>query len=165
MDNAATGTIINDDLAVIFLPMVVNDYPSSLDLIVEELLVSGSDIELTIKNVGDTAVTDEFWVDVYIDPVVAPTAVNQTIDTLNSDGAVWGITANALPLAPGESLTLRLNDSYFVYSRGLSGGVGGGTAVYAQVDSAHATSSVGAVLESHEWRSEVYNNILAGVAE
>ncbi|MCP4416271.1 MAG: hypothetical protein GY805_06595, partial [Chloroflexi bacterium] len=97
--------------------------------------------------------------------VVVPTAVNQTIDTLNSDGAVWGVTVTALPLAPGESLTLRLNDSYFVYSRGLNGGVGGGTAVYAQVDSAHATSSTGAVLESHERRSEVYNNILAGVAE
>ncbi|MCP5011908.1 MAG: hypothetical protein GY942_18170 [Aestuariibacter sp.] len=101
------------------------------------------------------------------------TAVNQTIDTLNSDGAVWGITATALPLTPGESLTLRLNDSYFVYSRGLNGGVGGGTApmpsqgqaVYAQVDSAHATSSTGAVLESHERRGEPYNNILTDISQ
>ncbi len=50
-------------------------------------------------------------------------------------------------------------------ARGVNGGVGGGTAVYAQVDSAHAASSTGAVLESHERRGEVYNNILAGVAE
>ena len=120
---------------------------------------------MTIKNVGDTAVSDEFWVDVYIDPVVVPTAVNQTIDTLNSDGAFWGVTANALPLMPGASLTLRLNDSYFVMSRGLNGPVAAGTAVYAQVDSANAASSIGAVLESHERRGEAYNNILAAMAE
>ncbi|MCP5098425.1 MAG: hypothetical protein GY943_22980, partial [Chloroflexi bacterium] len=165
-DNIATGTIVNDDLVVVFLPIVTNNYPLGPDLIVNELTVSKSEIEVVIKNVGDTAVTNEFWVDVYIDPVVVPTAVNQTIDTLNSDGAVWGVTASALPLAPGESLTLRLNDSYFVYSRGLNGGVGGGTApmpwqgraVYAQVDSAHATSGVRAVLESRERRGETYNN-------
>ncbi len=76
-----------------------------------------------------------------------------------------GVTASALPLEPGESLTLQLNDSYFVMSRGVNGGVVVGTAVYAQVDSAAATSTTGAVLESHERRGEAYNNILAGVAE
>ncbi len=50
-------------------------------------------------------------------------------------------------------------------ARGLNGGVGMGTAVYAQVDSAHATSSVGAVLESHERRGAAYNNIVAGTAD
>lgn len=34
-------------------------------MIVESLDVSGGDIEVTIKNDGDTAITDEFWVDVY----------------------------------------------------------------------------------------------------
>ncbi len=33
---------------------------------------------------------------------------NQTIRTLDSLGAVWGVTVDA-----GESLTLRLNDSYY----------------------------------------------------
>ena len=73
------GTIFNDDLAYIFLPMIVNDYPSGPDLIVETLDVSGGEIDVTIKNDGDTAVSNPFWVDVYIKPSTAPTAVNQTI--------------------------------------------------------------------------------------
>ncbi|MCP4425320.1 MAG: LamG domain-containing protein, partial [Chloroflexi bacterium] len=137
----------------IFLPIVTNNYPLGPDLIVDELTVSGNEIEVVITNVGDTAVTDEFWVDVYIDPAVVPTAVNQTIESLNCDGAVWGVTNSALPLLPGESLTLTLNDAYF--DAGLSRlnlPVGVGTAVYAQVDSTNANTTYGGVLESHERR-------------
>ena len=82
VDNTATGTIYNDDLAYIFLPMIVNDYPLGPDLIVEDLVISNGNVEVTIKNDGDTAVTEAFWVDVYINPTVPPTAVNQTIETL-----------------------------------------------------------------------------------
>ncbi len=89
IDNAATGTILDDETTYIHLPMVLNDYPNGPDLVVDELIVDGTSIEVTISNQGDRAVYDEFWVDVYIKPTVVPTAVNQTIDTLNSDGAVW----------------------------------------------------------------------------
>ncbi len=148
----------------IFLPVVINNSPRGADLIVETLLVDGSQIEVTIKNVGDTPVTDPFWVDLYIDPTTPPTAVNQTILTLNSDGAVWGVNGAALPLQSGESLLLTLYDVYFdAGASRLNLPVLAGTAVYAQVDSA-GTVSYGGVYESHEQTGEVYNNISIGVA-
>ncbi|MCP5011909.1 MAG: hypothetical protein GY942_18175, partial [Aestuariibacter sp.] len=54
------------------LPLIMFDYPGTPNLVVEELVVDENSIEVTIMNMGDTAVTDEFWVDVYIDPGVAP---------------------------------------------------------------------------------------------
>ena len=162
-DNTAIGWILDDDYTIIFLPLVMNDYPLGPDLIVEELTLSGNDIEVTIRNQGDMPVTNAFWVDVYINPTVPPTTVNQTIETLNSFGAVWGVTRD---LAAGESLTLRLNDSYFQPSESnLPVSVVAGTAVYAQVDSAHNNQWYGAVYESHERREQPYNNILSGIAD
>ena len=165
-DNRAVGTILDDDFTFIYLPMVMNDYPLGPDLVVEDLAVVADEIEVTIRNDGDRPVTDAFWVDVYIDPSTPPTAVNQTIDTLNSQGAVWGITSSALPLQPSESMTLRLHDAYYRASdSNLPVSVAAGTAVYAQVDSAHNNQSYGGVLESHERRGQTYNNIFEAVAQ
>ena len=165
VDNAATGTIYNDDLTFVYLPMIVNDYPQGPDLIVEDLVVSNGNVEVTITNQGDTAVTDAFWVDVYINPSTPPMAVNQTIKTLNSFGAVWGVTSSVLPLEPGESMTLHLNDVYYRASdSNMPASVVAGTTVFAQVDSAHNNQWYGAVLESHERRDQPYNNILIEVA-
>jgi hypothetical protein len=127
---------------------------------VASLVVDGSEIEVVIKNVGDTAVTDEFWVDVYINPAVPPTAVNQTIDSVNAQGAVWGVISNALPLLPGDTLTLTLGDVYYATSSSrLTLPVPANLPVFAQVDSASSMTSYGAVLESHEWQNLSYNNI------
>ena len=155
----ATFTLSGTDY-FIFLPIVTNNYVSAPDLVVDELTVSDDSIEVTITNQGDTAVTDAFWVDVYINPGTPPTAVNQTIDTLNCEGVVWGVTDSALPLLPGDSLVLTLDDAYFAegHSR-LSLPVAVGTAVYAQVDSANTNTTYGNVLENHESNGGVYNNI------
>jgi hypothetical protein len=159
--NELTIEIEDGDSFTIFLPMIANNSTRAPDLIVEELNVTGSEIEVVIGNVGNTAVTDEFWVDVYIDPDTPPTAVNQTIESLDSDGAVWGVTASALPLLPGESLVLMLDDAYFDAGMSrLSLPAGRGTAVYAQVDSAHTKTTYGAVLENHERLQDSYNNII-----
>ncbi|MDJ0755910.1 MAG: Calx-beta domain-containing protein [Ardenticatenaceae bacterium] len=165
-DNTAVGTILDDDFTLVYLPIALQNYPLGPDLIVESLAVAGATIEVTIRNSGDAPVTDAFWVDVYVDPDVPPTAVNQTIDTLGSRGAVWGVSSSALPLMPGESLTLVLNDPYFdaAVSR-LSLPVQPGSAVYAQVDSAHPDTSYGGVLESHERLDEPYNNIIQEISK
>ena len=63
-------------------------------------------------NQGDAYVTDEFWVDVYINPDPAPTAVNQIWEDLADEGLVWGVTAGALPLAPGEAITLTVGGDH-----------------------------------------------------
>jgi hypothetical protein len=103
---------------------------------------------------------NEFWVDVYLNPNPAPTHVNQTWNQLGSQGLVWGVTETALPqLVPGSLLTL--TDGYYQpdYSR-VSWPLPAGVPVYAQVDSADALTTWGAVLENHEILGGLYNNIL-----
>ncbi len=117
-------------------------------------------MQVVIVNQGNAPVTGEFWVDVYIDPRPVPTAVNQIWPDYASQGLVWGVTADALPLAPGETLTLTIGDAY--YSAGdssFSGSLAEGTPVYAQVDSANLNTTYGGVLEDHEILGGSYNNI------
>ncbi|MBN1934173.1 MAG: hypothetical protein JW934_05895 [Anaerolineae bacterium] len=143
----------------VHLPVVVNNYLSAPDLIVEAIQVVGSDIRVTIKNQGNAAVTDEFWVDLYIDPRAAPAAPNQVWQFLGEQGLAWGVTQ---PLAPGESLTLNAAQADPAQSK-FSGSLPAGTVLYAQVDSAHAGTTYGGVLESHEITGGVYNNVLGPV--
>ncbi|MEM7336763.1 MAG: Calx-beta domain-containing protein [Chloroflexota bacterium] len=166
IDSQATGTIYEDDPAYAFFALGVLEYTVAPDLIVDSLTVSGDEIEIVVKNIGNATVTEPFWIDVYIDPEVPPTAVNQTIDTQNSAGAIWLVHGNLLPLYPNQTLTLTLDDEYFMESLSrLDLPLAAGTAVYAQVDSAAIGTTYGAVLESHEVKGEVYNNVLEGVSE
>lgn len=105
-----------------FLPMITDHYFTAPDLIVESVTVldlgrsaaSPGDVQIVIKNVGNGAVTEEFWVDLYINPHTVPTAVNQTWNLVGAEGAAWGVLVDALPLNPGESLTLTFSSPYFV---------------------------------------------------
>ena len=119
---------------------------------------------MVLKNQGNGPVTDEFWVDFYVDPEPVPTAVNQIWHEVASAGLVWEVTAAALPLEPGEVLTLTWGDEYSrpPYSH-LPGPIPAGTPVYAQVDSYNAATTYGAVLEDHEILGEDYNNITGWV--
>jgi len=79
---------------------------------------------------------------------------------LGSQGLVWGVTADALPLAPGEVLTLTVGDTYyFTKTSNVTWPLAEGTPVYAQVDSANAETDYGAVLEYNEKTGGTYNNI------
>ena len=113
-----------------------------------------------IKNIGNATVTDEFWVDLYIDPHTEPTAVNQTWETVGPQGAAWGVLADTLPLYPGESLTLTLSSPYYVpVSSHITWPLATNAQLFAQVDSSNPGSSSGAVRESHEITDDSYNNI------
>lgn len=148
----------------VYLPLIMNNYTNLPDLVVTSITPSATDIEVVITNQGNAAVTDDFWVDVYFNPSPPPTAVNQTIETMNIDGLVWGITSSALPLHTGESLTLNLASPYYDGGRSrFSGVIPSGTLIYAQVDSANAATSYGAVLETHEAAGGVYNNVTGPV--
>ena len=146
-----------------YLPAVLHKSTTiqAPDLVVESIVVNGSQIEVTIANVGNTAVTaaHPFWVDLYIDPVRTPTA-NDTWPIVSTRGAVWGVSASALPLAPGETLKLTTGDAY--YHENLSnfdGTLAANTPIFVQVDSAHTGTTYGAVLEMHEITNGLYNNI------
>lgn len=146
-------------------PFAASQTLTGADLVVSSLTVSSSAVTIVVTNEGDRDVTDAFWIDLYLDPSTAPTAVNQTWQTFSVNGAVWGVDGAALPLEAGESITLTLNDSYFYAQHSnLPATIAVGTAVYVQVDSANTVTTYGAVLEDHEVTGGTYNNIFGPVS-
>jgi hypothetical protein len=150
----------------IFMPLMSkNTSPPLSDLVVGGITASGSNVEIIIRNAGTQAVTDPFWVDLYINPATAPTRVNQVWSDVGTRGAAWGVVGSALPLEPGEILTLSVGDAYYRPPNSNPGGpIVAGTPLYAQVDSYNPGSSFGVVLETHERDAGPYNNILRATA-
>jgi uncharacterized repeat protein (TIGR01451 family) len=147
-----------------YLPLITLRHPKGPDLVIDNISITSDDIQVVIQNAGDVPVSTEFWVDVYIDPASAPTTVNQIWPDLADEGIVWGVTAAALPLAPGETITLTVGDAYYVaeYSD-VSWPLATGTQVYAQVDSWDSSTTYGSVRESHEVTGAPYNNVFGPV--
>jgi hypothetical protein len=162
LDHLSDLSLTQRGIRIVYLPFVINK-PSVLapDLIVQRLIVSPNNIQVVIKNQGYAAVTNEFWVEVYVAPTTPPTAVNQSWPMLGKQGLTWGATTAALPqLQPGGVLTLTVNGSYYVpaYSK-ISWPLAEGLSVYAQVDSVNHATNYGAVRENHEITGGTYNNI------
>lgn len=144
----------------VFLPLVMKDFISAPDLVIETIIAQTDTISLVIKNQGNAPVVNEFWVDAYINPNPPPSAPNQTWPELADQGLVWGVETPAVAqLVPGGRITLTIDDAYFRPELSAFNGLVPGDWLYAQVDSANANSSYGAVLENHEIRSAPYNNI------
>jgi hypothetical protein len=145
----------------VYLPLVLGRYAALPDLIVTDIIATPDDVQVVIENVGDSAVTDDFWVDVYIDPDPVPTGVNQVwYDGRSEQGIVWGVTASQTPMNPGDVITLRINDQYYSsHYSSFAGSLPGGTQVWAQVDAVDLQTDYGAVLETHEAGGGAYNNI------
>jgi hypothetical protein len=144
----------------IYLPLAFKHHAVAPDLVVGSLTATSDGVHVVVVNQGNAPVTDEFWVDVYIDPDPAPTAVNQIWEDLADQGLVWGVTSAALPLEPGDVITLAVGDDYYVmdYSH-VTWPLPEGTPVYAQVDSANLDTTCGGVLENHEIVGGAYNNV------
>jgi uncharacterized repeat protein (TIGR01451 family) len=163
----ATTTISITNLIGVYLPRVMLNYVAAPDLVVEQINASSTSVQVVIRNEGDMPVEDEFWVDVYLNPTTPPTSVNQTWQYVGDHGIVWGVTSDALPLYPGEAITLTVTPSggsyYFAGLSNVSWPLAAGTQVYAQADSAHSATSYGGVRESHEIVGGPYNNITGPV--
>lgn len=139
--------------------------PAYPDLIVESIAPTEGTLAVVIRNVGTAPVIDAFWVDLYLNPSAAPVAVNQIWPDLALQGAVWGVVGDALPLAPGDALTLRVGDPFYDPDRSaLPDAIPAGAVLYAQVDSYNLETTVGAVLEGHEAQGLSYNNVLGPVS-
>ncbi len=144
-----------------YLPLMLGGYTARPDLIVREITATAYDVRVVIENVGDGAVVDDFWVDVYVDPDPVPTGVNQVwYDGRSEQGIVWGVTASQTPMNPGDVITLRINDPYYsAYYSGFTGPLSSGAEVWAQVDAVNLNTNYGGVLETHEVSGGAYNNI------
>ena len=158
------------DSAVVLQAYTTSDYqvmqfevpPPRPDLVIQEIVASGSNVRVTILNQGPAAVPAEqgFWVDLYIDPSALPTQPNQIWNFLSDEGLVWGVDGDVLPMEPGEVITLTLGDAlYWPDLSKFSGTLPAGTPIYVQVDSANTDSTYGGILESDEALGQVYNNV------
>jgi uncharacterized repeat protein (TIGR01451 family) len=148
----------------VYLPLVARNYAAAPDLVVESLVATSNAVTVTIRNDGDAPVdslsSNEFWTDVYVAPTTPPTHVNQTWQQVGDQGLVWGVTRSALPLAPGDALTLTLDGPYYRPDESeVTWPLAEGTPVYAQVDSANEDTGHGAVRENHEIIETPYNNV------
>ena len=149
-----------------YLPIILNNYFTAPELVVESVTASADVITVVIKNIGDAPAVDDFWVDAYIDPNPPPVAVNQIWWDQNrsTQGVAWAVTGALMPLVPGQTITLTSLDAYVSPPRTFfTGSLPIGTPIYAQVDSYNFYTDYGAVLERSEIMNELYNNILGPV--
>ncbi|MBN1889707.1 MAG: hypothetical protein JW850_17050, partial [Thermoflexales bacterium] len=153
----------------LYLPVVARAFVHAPDLVVSSVTVSGNSVQVVIENHGNMAVpvnsTNEFWVDLYVNPNPLPSGVNQTWnDGRSTQGIAWGVTQDALPaLGPGGVLTLTLGDKYYSPDLSNYSSLAPATPIYVQVDSFNTDTAYGAVLESHEITGSAYNNIIGPV--
>ncbi|VAW43361.1 hypothetical protein MNBD_CHLOROFLEXI01-2722 [hydrothermal vent metagenome] len=161
---SATATVtLQLGLYTTFIPVAVNNFTSAPDLVVTQIDASSDLIEVVIENQGPQATADGFWVDFYIAPNPVPTQENELWQDVAAEGIVWGVD---VIIEAGASLTLRYSTTpgaanlYYSAANSSYGGIlPVGTAVYAQVDSAHLNTTYGGVLETHEILGEAYNNV------
>jgi hypothetical protein len=155
-DNQTPGpvAVVNLDndvppVSPIFLPLIVRNSVTAPDLVIDSLTASSSGATLVIRNGGNAAVTDAFWVDVYFNPTSTP-AVNKRWQDIASRGLVWGIQGAGLPLDPGESLTLTIGDAFYFPQFSSAPPLPVGANVFGLVDSVDFSTTFGAVRESNE---------------
>lgn len=162
----------------LYLGLVTSDYALMPDLVIKSLTPTRNNVRVVIENRGDVAVTQGFYVDVYVNPLRAPARANEGWDTQGISrgrGLVWAIEiaqaarpSNGViaPLLPGESLNLAFNDAFYQpdYSS-MTWPLAVGTPIYAQVDTFPAPSANnGLVLETHEYYGQAYNNVIGPVS-
>ncbi|MCB0164665.1 MAG: lamin tail domain-containing protein, partial [Anaerolineae bacterium] len=156
----------NPEATPIYLPIVVNNFVASPDLIITNLQVGDTEVTITIVNTGTAPVVDAFWIDVYFD-LDAPPTVNQPWPMTDaSHGVVWGLSGSNLPIMPGESRTLTLADAIqFFNSKQVTSDPPYPVEVnvYGYVDSVKVGSGFAAVKESNE-SNNVFGPVTSGVA-
>ena len=141
------------------MPIIFRQQQTAPDLIVQSIDITTNDVEIVITNIGNGAVNDTFWVDLYINPTITPTTVNQVWHLVGTEGIVWGIT-DISTLTPGGQITLTLSHAGLTEEKSnYSGTFSEADIIYVQVDSAHTGTNYGGVLESHEQSGGLYNNI------
>ena len=103
----------------VYLPLVARNYtpPPAYDLIVEGVTWIPSPptvgqpyhVQVVIRNDGTMTVTNDFWVDLYLNPRATP-SVNQTWDMLSrvDVGKAWLVSDD---VGPGQTVTLHTSDA------------------------------------------------------
>lgn len=122
---AITMTNQDNDVSPIYLSLIVRNFVSAPDLVIDSLSSDANGPLVVIRNTGNAAMTDTFWVDVYYNPTRTP-GLNNPWPMIAPAGAVWGVTKS---LTAGESLTLTVGDPYY-FPQYSNAGFPIGTQVY-----------------------------------
>ncbi len=151
----AGATVTARPVRQTWLPMILKDYRSAPDLVIDSLIATTNSVTITFSNQGDVPVNDAFWLDVYFNPRKVPGLNEPCDDTIAEACVVWGIEQNAnhpinLLIQPGETRTLTLANAFFGFKGSHSPPYPVGVNVYAQVDSVDFNTNHGAVLENRE---------------
>jgi subtilisin-like proprotein convertase family protein len=151
-----------------YLPILVKNYqsaqvgPEAPDLVIggDTLITETTAADPTVIqlfNTGSLSVTHPFRVDLYFDPSELPT-VGIRWDQLSTYGGSWWVADAALPLIPGQELTLTLTGAMYQAGDGnYPPNVGELGYYYIQLD------TLNHITETHELRGEPSNNIGAGL--
>ena len=143
-------TVEDDESPYVYLPLIQS--VSMPDLVITDLQATSDSVQVTIRNDGTAPITEGFWVDLYFNPSRVP-QYNDLWQYIAEAGIVWGIANNDLPIEPGESRILTLENATQTFNGqtvSSSPPFPTNVPVYAQIDSVSATSDFGGVQESDE---------------
>jgi len=156
---SAMVTVSSPPTWSVYLPVIFKDFAYLPDLVIDDFVVNSNQVTITIRNVGVVAVTDDFWVQISINPATPPTDVNQQWNGLGNSqggetqGAFWGVVSPGVPVARDATLTLNLNDIYYYTgapANNVPSPIPAGATVYAQIDAINFSTTYGNVLEIDE---------------
>lgn len=115
----STLLTLSEGIRFVYLPLVMRNHapPSAYDLVVESVTWIPSPptagepyhVQVVIRNDGTAMVTDDFWVDLYLQPSTTP-GINQTWNmlSLTDYGKAWLVHDD---IGPGQTVTLLTSDS------------------------------------------------------
>lgn len=155
-----------------FLALVVNG--GQADLVGEISLIPQSkqfqagqpaEIRVTVSNQGN-APSNGFWVDLYINPDIAPTRANQPWDKHCGLQPCAGMAWYVAGLAPGQSITLSSNTLQPGYAAWPGWFVAGTSDLYAYVDSWSPGHNNGYIEERDETnnRAELHGLVVSSAS-
>jgi hypothetical protein len=134
------------------------------DLIIKSASVRGGQLQITIANQGDGAVTVPFWVVVSVSQPPHSPYASQSWSDFGLIYMSWRVPAGQLP--PGASLTVSTADSTAEGSQPFVNYLRrSGNRLFAQVDAFNPASEFGAVVEIDELEGHSYNNVTTFVTE
>jgi hypothetical protein len=137
---------------LIYLPLVLRDYRSGKNLVVSAINSSTNpaNVSVVVRNTGDVAVTEAFWVILYLDPT-SQVQINKfwwDVGCPLVGGAAWQVTT---PVAPGQSMTLLPANATPPYQGYWPASFTAGQhRLWAQVDAYATSGTTGLVQETNE---------------
>ena len=156
---SASAEFSVDPYLFTYLPVLQKGFAYMPDLEILSLTARADFAEVTLKNRGNQATHNDFWVDVYFNPSRKP-RINEPWPVLAAHGIAFGVT-DSIPA--GGTLVVSTTGKYFVANESSPPPWPEGVPVWAYVDSVNFATTWGAVRESDE-TNNVFGPVESGSA-